>query len=273
MDIQLLALDLDGTIVGQDNQITSKVQNAILAAQDKGIQVAVATGRMFTSARKYHQAIASGLPLIAYNGALIQDPVTDKTLYHLPVPLEIALNLIEELEKPQWQSKVNINLYFNDRLYISHVTEQTQHYTARSNVQAQAVGDLKTFLNNHGSPTKILALGQSPNIIKRLMNTLSERFTTEQLYLTQSTPIFLEATHHNANKGTGLAYLAEEILGLTAAQVMAIGDNFNDVSMLSYAGISVAMGNAPDLVKDVAQWVAPTIELDGVAVAIEKFLL
>lgn len=273
LDIRLLALDLDGTIVGHNNQISPRVQQAIKAAQSKDIQVAVATGRMYTSARKYHQTIISDLPLIAYNGALIQDPFTEKILYHLPVPLDTALNLINELEKPQWRSRVNIHLYLNDQLYVSQITSETERYAARSNVPVNAVGNLDTFLKNNTEPTKILAVGTSPKVIKQLMNTLQGTFTSDQLYLTQSTPIFCEATHQYANKGAGVCYLAEQILGLTAEQVMTIGDNYNDVSMLSYAGFSVAMGNAPEQVKDVAQWVAPTIELEGVAVAIEKFLL
>lgn len=273
MNIRLLALDLDGTIVGHNNRISERVRKAIQAAQDRGIQVAIATGRMYTSARKYHLNIASELPLIAYNGALIQDTFTDKILHHLPVASDTALELINELEQSQWRSKLNIHLYCNDQLYVSQINDETERYTERSNIEAIAVGDLSEFLDNNANPTKILALGKSRKVINQLMNSLQVRFTPEQLYLTQSTPIFLEATHQEANKGTGVRYLAEQILDLKAEQVMTIGDNFNDVSMLSYAGLSVAMGNAPDAVKEVAQWVAPRIELDGVAVAIEKFLL
>lgn len=273
MDIRLLALDLDGTIVGHNNHISERVTKAIQAAQAKGIQVAIATGRMYASARKYHQHIASELPLIAYNGALIQDTFTEKILYHLPIPSDIALALINELEQPQWRSKLNIHLYVNDQLYVRQINNETKRYAERSNIEAIAVADFHEFLDNNVNPTKILALGTSRKVINQLMNSLKVRFTSEQLYLTQSTPIFLEATHHEANKGTGVRYLAEQILGLKAEQVMTIGDNFNDVSMLNYAGLSVAMGNAPDAVKEVAQWVAPRIELDGVAVALEKFLL
>ncbi|PSF37320.1 Cof-type HAD-IIB family hydrolase [Aphanothece hegewaldii CCALA 016] len=273
MDIRLLALDLDGTIVGHNNQISERVQQAIQTVQAKGVQVAIATGRMYKSAYKYHQTIASELPLIAYNGALIQDPKSQKILYHLPVALTTAKDLIHELEQPQWRSKININLYINDQLYVSQINDETKRYAQRSNIEAIAVGDLITFLQNNDNPTKILAIGKSRKVTRQLMNSLQQRFTSDQLYLTQSTPIFLEATHQKANKGTGVYYLAEQILGLKAEQVMTIGDNFNDVSMLSYAGMSVVMGNAPDAVKEFASWVAPPIELDGVAVAIEKFLL
>lgn len=273
VDIRLLALDLDGTIVGHDNQISDRVRQAIQAAQAKGIQVAIATGRMYISAHKYHQTIASKLPLVAYNGAFIQDPFTNQILHHLPVPAQTAVALLDALEQPQWNSAINIHLYFNDQLYVRQINEETERYAERSNVEAIAVGDLRTLLENNANPTKVLALGTSRQVIAQLIRSVQERFPPEQLYLTQSTPTFLEATHREANKGTGVRYLAEQILGLTSAQVMTIGDNFNDVSMLDYAGFSVAMGNAPKDVQKVAQWVAPRIERDGVAVAIEKFLL
>jgi Cof subfamily protein (haloacid dehalogenase superfamily) len=273
VDIQLLVLDLDGTIVGQTNQISEKVKQAIAAAQTKGIQVAIATGRMYVSACQFHSNIASKLPIVAYNGALIQDPLSGDMLYHLPVPSATALDLIQELDQPQWQDKLNLHLYFNDRLYVRQINAETERYAERSDVRAIAVEDFRTILNDDTDPTKILALGKRSKTIDRLMDNLQQRFSAEQLYLTQSSPTFLEATHPLANKGTGVSYLAEQILGLKAEQVMAIGDNFNDVSMLKYAGFSVAMGNAPDAVKETAQWVAPRIDFDGVAVAIEKFLL
>ncbi|MGC8713558.1 MAG: HAD-IIB family hydrolase, partial [Leptodesmis sp.] len=84
---------------------------------------------------------------------------------------------------------------------------------------------------------------------------------------------FFEATNPLVNKGTAVQYLAEEYLGLKPENVMTIGDNFNDVEMIQYAGIGVAMGNAPDGVKAMADWVAPTVEEDGVVAAIEQFLL
>jgi hydroxymethylpyrimidine pyrophosphatase-like HAD family hydrolase len=86
-------------------------------------------------------------------------------------------------------------------------------------------------------------------------------------------PTFLEAANTHVNKGNAVRYLAEEMLGLESHNVMTIGDNFNDVEMLDYAGISVAMGNAPTEVQAIADWVAPSVELDGAAVAIKKFLL
>jgi hydroxymethylpyrimidine pyrophosphatase-like HAD family hydrolase len=106
-----------------------------------------------------------------------------------------------------------------------------------------------------------------------LLGSLRSQYTPAELYLTKSVATFFEATNPFANKGTAVRYLAEEQLGLQPHNVMTIGDNFNDVEMLTYAGIGIAMGNAPPQVQAIANWIAPSVEDNGVAVAIEKLLL
>jgi Cof subfamily protein (haloacid dehalogenase superfamily) len=133
------------------------------------------------------------------------------------------------------------------------------------------VGDLRKVL--HLEPTKILALSEDHSLIDNLLTSLRQRYTPAELYFTKSVATFFEATNPLVNKGTAVRYLAEEVLGLQAENVMAIGDNFNDVEMLQYAGVGVAMGNAPEGVQAIADWVAPDVEEDGVAIAIQKFLL
>ncbi|MFM7711367.1 MAG: HAD-IIB family hydrolase, partial [Microcystis sp.] len=121
--------------------------------------------------------------------------------------------------------------------------------------------------------TKILAMGEDKQFIAEIWQHLQQRYQNQDLYFTQSSPTFFEVTHVEATKGSATQFLAEDILGLQPQNVMAIGDNFNDVSMLTYAGVGVAMGNAPQAVKDQADWVAPSVNLNGVAAALEKFVL
>ncbi len=189
------------------------MKQAIVAAQARGVQVAIATGRMYRSALRFHQEINSSLPLLAYQGAWIQDPVTQKIHRHLPVSRELAHKLLNYFEQPELQALLSVHFYINDQLYVREITRETELYAEGSGI----------------------------------------------------TPF--------ANKGTGVRYLAEELLGLQRTNVMTIGDNFNDVEMLEYAGIGVAMGNAPAAVKAITQWVAPDVEQDGAVAAIEKFLL
>ncbi|MEH2108019.1 Cof-type HAD-IIB family hydrolase [Nostoc sp.] len=270
-DIKLLVLDIDGTIAGHSNTISEPVKQAIFAAQARGIQVAIATGRMYRSALRFHQDIGSTLPLMAYQGAWIQDPITQKIHRHWVVSREIAHQLLDYFEKPELRSLLSVHFYINDQLYVRELTKETQIYAERSGVIPISVGDLRQALTNE--PTKILALSDDIDVIDKLLGNLRRQYTPAELYLTTSVATFFEATNASVNKGTAVRYLAEELLGLQLANVMAIGDNFNDVEMLEYAGLGVAMGNAPTGVQAIAKWVAPSVEEDGAAVAIEKFLL
>ncbi|MEH2084572.1 MAG: Cof-type HAD-IIB family hydrolase [Nostoc sp.] len=270
-DIKLLVLDIDGTIAGHSNTISEPVKQAIFAAQAQGIQVAIATGRMYCSALRFHQDIGSTLPLMAYQGAWIQDPITQKIHRHWVISREIAHQLIDYFEQPELRSLLSVHFYINDQLYVRELTRETKIYAERSSVIPIPVGDLRQALTNE--PTKILALSDDIDVIDKLLGNLRRQYTPAELYLTTSVATFFEVTNASVNKGTAIRYLAEELLGLQLANVMAIGDNFNDVEMLEYAGLGVAMGNAPAAVQAIAKWVAPSVEEDGVAVAIEKFLL
>lgn len=271
-DIRLIVLDLDGTIVGQTNQIREPVLQAIRAAQAKGVAVAIATGRMYRSALRFHQQIGSTLPLMAYQGAWIQDPITQRVHRHWPLSREVALQLLEHCEQPALKSFLSVHCYINDQLYVRELTPETELYAVRSGIQAFPVGDLRPVLTEQDA-TKFLALSDDTDLIGNLLGNLRQRYTPSELYLTTSVATFFEATHPAVNKGTAVRYLCEELLHFKPEQVMAIGDNFNDVEMLEYAGLGIAMANGPVAVQEIAQWVAPDVEEDGVALAIEKFVL
>ncbi|MEO1558212.1 MAG: HAD-IIB family hydrolase, partial [Cyanobacteria bacterium J06632_19] len=215
--------------------------------------------------------IGSNLPLIAYQGAWIQDPVSQKIHQHLSVKKEIALKLLDYFEQPQLRQLLSVHFYINDQLYVRELTEETRIYGQRSGITPIPVGDLRSCLNDE--PTKILALCQDTEVIDKLLDNLRVQYTPDELYLTKSVATFFEATNPLVNKGAAVRYIAEELLDLQRNNVMTVGDNFNDLEMLEYARIGVAMGNAPAQVKAQANWVAPNVEQDGVAAAIEKFIL
>ncbi len=270
-EIKLLIVDIDGTIAGNSNQVTNRVKTAIRAAQAKGVRVGIATGRMYKSALRFHHEIGADFPLIAYQGAWIQDPTTGTIHRHLPVPVKIARELIDYFEQSHLFDRLSVHIYLDDRLYVREINSDTELYVGRSGIEATPVGDLRQILTD--MPTKILAMSEDINLIDSLLVDLRHRYSQETLHITTSVPIFLEATQSGVNKGNAIDFIATKLLGISAANVLAIGDNFNDVEMLDYAGIGVAMGNAPDRVQAIADWVAPQIEADGVAAAIEKFIL
>ena len=275
-DIKLVVLDIDGTISGDANQVNDAVKQAVKAAQSKGVKVAIATGRMYRSALRFHEAIGSDMPLISYQGAFIKDPQTQELVGHWPVEIKQALSLLDDLGEFAIHDQLSIHIYVNDELYVRKMTEQTAAYAERSKVGVNVVGDLREFLTSKTTqhpPTKILALSDTAELVNEMLRVFKDRYTPQQLYLTKSVATFFEATNPIANKGTAVKHLAENILGFDRSQVLAIGDNFNDLEMIEYAGIGVAMQNSPKGLQPLADWVAPSVEDDGAAVAIEKFVL
>jgi Cof subfamily protein (haloacid dehalogenase superfamily) len=270
-EIKLLIVDIDGTIAGESNQVSTRVKQAIQAARAQGVRVGIATGRMYKSALRFHHEIEADMPIIAYQGAWIQDPATGITHRHCPVPVDIAKELIDYFEQPHLLDELSIHVYRDDCLYVRGINPDTELYISRSGIGVTPVTDLRTVLTDR--PTKLLAMSEDIDLIQHLLQDLRQRYSSEQLHITTSVPIFLETTQSGIDKGNAIDYVAKNLLGITAENVLAIGDNYNDVEMLAYAGIGVAMGNAPADVQSISDWVAPDVRADGVAVAIEKFIL
>ena len=269
-DIQLLVLDIDGTLVGESNAITPRVKAAVQQVQQQGIQVAIATGRMYRSALRFHQALNLTLPLITYQGGWIQDPQDADPLYHQPLPFDQALDILDCLSDPAFETGLCVHLYLNDRLFVQERGEQSGDYAQRSGVPLENVTDWRSILSTE--PTKLLVLSTETTLLEQVWQRFTDRYSPEDLYLTRSAEYFVEAAHPAVNKGAAVKYLAEERLGLQPHQVMAIGDNYNDVEMLSYVGWGIAMGTAPAAVQAVAQAVVPSAEEDGVAIVLEQWL-
>ena len=272
MSIKLVVLDIDGTIAGVSNQINPTVVRTIHQVQSRGIQVALATGRMFSSALRFHQTIQSTLPLISYNGALTKHPHTGTVLREKPLPTAIALEILAHFERPDLQPHLDIHCYYNDQLHVRHITPETHIYMERSGAMAQASGDLRSIIEL-GSTTKMLAISRNAPLMAQLMAEMGQKLRGQAVHLTQSTEIYFEVTHAEATKGLAQKHLAEDVLKLDPHEILAIGDNFNDVEMLKYAGVGVAMGNAPPEVQKVADWVTADVEADGVSQALAKFCL
>lgn len=264
-EIRLLVLDIDGTIAGPSNQVSEPVRQAIQKAKAAGVRVAIATGRMHCSAERFHHAIQADMPLCSYQGALIRDPVSQKTLQHWTIDWEVVEDLLQRLQ----DYPLVVHLYIEDQLYLRELSPLSQAYAQRCQVPFQLLSSQQWGQR----PTKVLAMSEDTDLIRELLGSLRQQYSREQLYLTRSEPMFLEATHPAVNKGNAVRFLAEEVLGVSAEQVMAIGDNDNDIEMIQYAGIGVAMGNASAALLPYADWVAPSVDQDGVAAAIETFIL
>ncbi len=263
MPIKLVAMDVDDTLITDELTILPECQEAIEQARQKGAEVMLATGRMFQATVPYARQLGLSGPLILYNGGLVQT-VEGEVLDHRPVPLALA----REIAQLCHAHDLHLNVYIDDELYVERITEHAEYYHKMTGVDGFPVGDLVAFMDKE--PTKLLIVGE-PDEIASWREILTKRYG-EKLEIARSKPKYIEITQKGISKGVALKTVAEK-LGLQASEVMAIGDSFNDIDMIKYAGVGVAVGNAPDVVKNTADWVAPSNEEAGVAEAICKFVL
>jgi len=261
--IKLVAIDLDDTLLKNDLTISPRAKNAITKAVESGVAVTFATGRMFASALPFALDLKLDLPLITYQGALVKY-VDGRVVYHKPLQMELAKKVVDFL----LPYKYHVNLYVNDELRMERESPEGRRYANISKVPLHFYDNLYEALSDE--PTKILIIAKEQEL-DELARALYNAFGAE-VNITKSKPYFLEVANKDATKGLALAELARS-LNLTAAQVMAIGDSWNDLDMIEYAGIGVAMGNAAPEVKEVANYITRSNDDDGVAEAIELFIL
>ena len=262
--IRLLALDLDGTLLVDDREITPRVRNAIAAAQGRGVKVTVATGRMFRSARRFAAALNVDVPIICYQGALVRDPGTGETLASTVLPVEPALAVLDFARTRE----LHINAYLDDELYMESLTPEGRFYADTSQVPIRLADDLRKVARR--GTTKLVMVTDEDRV-PAVVDALQAQFG-DCLTVTRSHPRFAETIGRGVNKGTGLRALAQW-LGIPLEQTMAIGDNFNDLPLVTTAGLGVAMGDGDPRVRAAADWVTGSYAEDGVATAIEKYIL
>ena len=165
---------------------------------------------------------------------------------------------------------IQVNAFVDDRLHVDSLTPEAEVYMRIANVEDTVVPDLAVFLADNPS-SKLVLVNLDEDKTDRLVEELSAHFGG-RLGITKSHPYYTEAIHPDVNKGRALTQLVEA-LDVPLAQVMGIGDNLNDLSLVRTAGFGVAMGNGAPRVKAAADFVTATFEEDGVAVAIEQHVL
>ncbi|MGI5875902.1 MAG: Cof-type HAD-IIB family hydrolase [Dethiobacteria bacterium] len=266
MKYKLLALDLDDTLLNDEFIISARNIEAIQKVAKKGILPVIATGRMFCSALPYARQLGVDLPLITYHGALIKNAGNEEILRHCTIPYEMAAGIIRFGEK----NKLHLNLYLDDRLFIEEESTESHYYQSIASIPVNPVGDLSVFLfNRQQEPTKITFINKEGYLseIESLLRSIYP-----ELSILQSRPYFLEITHRDATKGQALNFLAKKE-NILPEQIIAIGDSYNDIDMLEFAGLGVAVGNAPEEVKKAADVITGLNTEDGVAAFLEEYFL
>ena len=261
--IQLIALDLDGTLVKGQNGVTARVRAAIRSAQAAGIQITIATGRMYQSARRFAEDLGVTAPIICYQGAMVRDPITDEVFTHDTVPHGPAVAAIKFARG----TGLHVNAYLDDHLYMEAATPEGCFYAASSNVPINLVDDLAIAIEQ--GTTKLVFVTDEDRVLDTI--TALEHHLGEDVRVTRSHPRFAEVIGREVNKGRALRAVAES-LKIPIKATMAIGDNLNDLDLVKVAGIGVAMGDGDPRVLACADWITGTYEEDGVAQAIDRIL-
>ena len=262
-EVKLIAIDLDETLLRTDLTISKRAKSAIFSACRKGISVTLATGRMFAAALPFAQELKLNLPLITYQGALVKY-ADGRLVYHKPLSQQIARELVGFILPYGY----HLNVYMNDELYMDKDSPEGRRYITTSKVPVHLEENLVD--NITVDPSKLLIIAEEERL-DALASDVRNAFG-DIVNITKSSRYFLEIGHPEATKGLALSSLADS-LGISADEVMAIGDSWNDLDMIAYAGFSVAMENAVPEIKKIARYVTRKNDDDGVAEAIERWAL
>lgn len=265
MNYKLVAFDLDGTLLGEELLLRPRVLAAIEAMRERGIQGCVVTGRMYRAALPFVRQLQFTAPVVCYQGAAVIDPQTDDVLQDVPLPNAQAL----ELESYARENGLHIQLYANDRYYCEHRNRYSDLYAKISGVEPIIVPSLARQFEQWDA-TKACVIAE-PDVVREHLPRVRNLFG-ESAYVTRSIPWFIEVMNSNVNKGKSLEIVAR-YLDVPMEQVLAIGDSWNDAPLLQAAGFGVAMGSAPPELREVADAVVGDVENDGVAEAVERFVL
>lgn len=277
-DIKLVALDLDGTLFDNSSRISKRNLTAIRSITDKGIHVVISTGRPFEGI-PFDQIIGTGINYaITANGSGIYEISTGKCLYENAMDEELVTPILNFL----LTRDIHMDAFIGGKGYTPiQCVETAQKLTVPSSIKNYII-TTRTRLDNilqfiHENQLKVQKM--TLNFYPAADGTLIDRETVRKFLVSNPSITTvcggynnLEFTRADANKGVGLRKLAE-ILGVNPDATMAIGDTENDLAIIEAAGIGVAMGNATDAVKARADYVTTTNTKDGVAAAIEHFIL
>lgn len=285
MPIRLLALDLDGTLLNSRGELSERNFNAIRQARGIGVSVAIVTGRRFRDARPLALQLGLDVPVISHNGALTKHATTLETVKALLMPLEAAREVIEAglshgadalvSDDPDGPGMLVYDHISDDNLALVKYIEWSRRVVGDDPAETvRRVASLREYLDHE--PIHIAFSGRCEPMA-RLAEGLRRQCGPKIRVLCTIYPrqnfTLVDVLHPDASKGTGVEAAAAE-LSITAEEVMAIGDNHNDIEMLHYAGTGVVMANAESQLLDAGEFFqTASNDEDGVALAIERFIL
>lgn len=264
--IRLIALDLDGTLLGPDHRIHDADREAVRLALERGVQIVLNTSRWYGVAQITARRLELPAPLICHNGAHIKEPEDGLELLHLPIPMDAAREVVAFCDEAGFETYTTVaGTTYMRRPQDSQIDPQRLPKDMRL---AKTHAEYVT-----GPATGIVVFGEEA--VQALVSTFAERYAGELTFplgWSESLQPYLTITAADADKGRALRLVCEH-LGVPTEEAMAVGDTAHDVPMFEAASLGVAMGNAPAEVQSKADAVAPSNTEGGVGWAIQRYVL
>ena len=273
---KLICIDMDGTLLNSKKKISKETKKSLKAAHDMGVQIVITTGRIYCNAAYYSDLIGVTSPVIAANGAIIREKDKEEPIYKVVIPEKVNLKILELCKEykvfPNFQGSndiyggsgiISFLLY-----YFVYRTKSKKHKVKIHGINSREKWNTLLKLKKQDiikceiydrHRTKI-------NEIKKALQKLDE------LEVVSVGRNGIDITCKNVCKGTAVKALAD-YYKIKREEVIAIGDNDNDIEMIEYAVLGVAMGNSRNSIKDIADYVTATNDEDGVAKVINQFIL
>lgn len=261
--IKMIATDIDGTILKPDFEFSQKLKQCIKSLTSKGIKVVLVTGRMHKATTYIADELGIKTPIVSYQGGMIKDNCQNGKVHYRK---DLSPDKAKEIIKWAKDNNIHINLYMDDVLYVEKDDETIKKYTDARFIEYKVCPFNSLEIKN---VNKILAIKYGDaQTVTGWVEYLKEHYP--DLYIVKSTPYFCEISNKDARKSCAVEYLCKE-WGINKDEVLAIGDQDNDIELLKSGGVKVAMGNATEELKSCADYITDTVDNDGWVKAVEKF--
>jgi len=264
--IRLVAFDLDQTLIGDDLVVSERTRHTINAVQQRGVMVALVTGRGPEVSAHFARLLGLTAPVVCYQGGMVYDFIGDKVLFELRLPVELLPAIVRAMQDNNW------NLHFEEagHIYLPRISHHPPIFYEL--IRVTEWSRLDDLLNDLPAvPHKFIVTLNHPQDRQRVVAEMCAVFDG-RINVIPSHSYLVEGLPAGVDKGCGLAWLAN-YYHIPADQVLAVGDNDNDVPMLQWAGLGIAVGNASPMARAAAHWIAPSVSEDGAAAALEKYIL
>jgi Cof subfamily protein (haloacid dehalogenase superfamily) len=267
MEYKMIVLDLDDTLLRDNHTISDRTKGALMEAQEKGVKVVLASGRPTFGMLPIADELALaqyGSFILSFNGGKIINYKSKEEMFSST----LSLPQVQKLYELSQREGVDIHTYVGDEIIAENENPYTTIESQLTKLPIKLVSDFVEGVKEE--VVKVLMVG-APDKMKAVEAKLQVELADE-FSVMRSKPYFLEFTEKGVTKGTSLNQLIQK-LGIKREEVIAMGDSYNDQAMIEFAGLGVAMGNAPDDIKAIADHVTDTNMNDGVAKVVEEFVL